>query len=206
MSFSIEGVRVKKEIISQYLKVLEKLKDEEYLNAVISYIVAPVIEGKKPASIISLSSGGRNLKFLWNKYLSSLKVNSNIKWIHLKENENLSIVMIYNSPFLMELLGREEIKNFFRDCGYRQYEVEDLLREIKCKYKEGCPHEIGVLLGIPLEDVKAFISGDKAPLIKNGYWLVYSEAEKALRTFALYDSIREKVAMKIIRTVNKDNY
>lgn len=61
------------------------------------------------------------------------------------------------------------------------------------------------MLGIPLEDVKAFISGEKEPLIKTGYWMVYSEVEEALRTFAIYDSIREKVAMNIIRSVQEGN-
>lgn len=206
MSFSIIEINMKKEIIFQYFKALEKLKDEEYLKAVISYYIAPVIEGKKPASIISLGSGGRNLKFLWQKYFDSFQENSDIKWITLRESTNSIIILIYNITVLKELLEREEIRDFFKDYGYKHYEIEGLLNDIKGKYKDNCPHEIGVLLGIPLKDVKAFVSGYKTPLIKSGYWLVYSEVEEALRTFDLYDSIREKVAMKIIREANKDNY
>lgn len=206
MSFSIEGIKMKKEIVFQYVKVLEKLKDEEYLKAVVSYNVAPVVAGKKPASILSLGSGGRNLKLLWKQYFCNLQTKSDIEWVQLRENENSTIVMIYNRSMLKELLGREDIRSFFRVCGYRQLDLKALLKDIKYRYRKGCPHEIGVLLGIPLEDVKAFITGDKKPLNKGGYWLVYSEVEKAYRTFALYDSIREKVAMDIIESANRNNY
>lgn len=96
MSFSIIEINMKKEIIFQYFKALEKLKDEEYLKAVISYYIAPVIEGKKPASIISLGSGGRNLKFLWQKYFDSFQENSDIRWITLRESTNSIIILIYN--------------------------------------------------------------------------------------------------------------
>lgn len=196
---------MKKNIIFQYLKALNNLKDEEYLKAVISYNIAPVIEGKKPASIISLGSGGRNLKLIWERYFNSFQVNSDIRWLQLRENERMVTVMIYRISLLKKLLSRDEIRKFFRSYGYRQLELESLLIDIKNKYKDGCPHEIGVLLGIPLKDVKAFISGDETPIINSGYWLVYSDAEEALRTFALYDSIREKVARDIIKATNKDN-
>ncbi len=52
------------------------------------------------------------------------------------------------------------------------------------------PHEIGVLLGYPLEDVIGFIESQSCIMI--GTWKVYnSNPDEAQQRFKLYKSVRE---------------
>lgn len=49
------------------------------------------------------------------------------------------------------------------------------------------PHEIGFLLGYPLEDVLGFVRNRQAVLLR-GHWNVYSDVVRARRIFGLYDA------------------
>ena len=61
--------------------------------------------------------------------------------------------------------------------------------------QEGCnyPHEIGVLLGYPPEDVKGFVVNKGRNCLTCGYWKVYGDPESARKRFKVFDLAREKV-------------
>ena len=51
--------------------------------------------------------------------------------------------------------------SFLREIGYRENKNLDYyLSKLKMRYKQfNCPHELGIFLGIPLNDVIDFIQG-----------------------------------------------
>ena len=51
---------------------------------------------------------------------------------------------------------------------------------------EEFPHEIGLFLGYPVEDVKGFINNKAARAKCVGCWKVYGDEEKARRLFNQY--------------------
>ena len=55
----------------------------------------------------------------------------------------------------------------------------------------GFPHEIGLFLGYPPEDVKGFIEGDTANCTCVGTWKVFGDEKSARRTFAKYRKCSE---------------
>ena len=64
------------------------------------------------------------------------------------------------------------------------------------KYAEGngmFPHEMGVLLGYPTEDVLGFIENQGKNYLYAGYWKVYGNLEDTLKTFEAYDRARDYV-------------
>ena len=67
--------------------------------------------------------------------------------------------------------------------------IDALARRVHCG--EEFPHEIGVFLDYPLEDVVGYIEnrGDRA--LCAGCWKAYSNADEAQRRFALYRKCRE---------------
>ena len=87
----------------------------------------------------------------------------------------------------------------------------DLLREFM-KHKEllqkriaekpEFPHEIGIFLGYPLEDVDGFIThqGENCKLC--GCWKVYGNVEQASRTFANYEKCRVFLCAKLSKGCN----
>ena len=60
------------------------------------------------------------------------------------------------------------------------------------------PHELGVLLEYPVEDVRDFIryNGDKC--LFTGYWKVYHNPAQARAKFTRYDRAREAAMQQII--------
>lgn len=61
----------------------------------------------------------------------------------------------------------------------------------------GFPHEIGVFLGYPLEDVRGFIAGGGEGCKLCGYWKVYGDVERARQSFARYDRCRAALCARI---------
>ena len=53
------------------------------------------------------------------------------------------------------------------------------------------PHEIGLLLGYPPEDVSGFIENGGKNFLCSGYWKVYKDPARARRIFDGYDRARE---------------
>ena len=51
--------------------------------------------------------------------------------------------------------------------------------------KQSFPHEIGVILGYPLEDVKGYMENGGQKCLLNGYWKVYNNPEEAKRKFEI---------------------
>ena len=68
------------------------------------------------------------------------------------------------------------------------------------------PHEIGIFLNYPLEDVRGFIEHKGQDSLFCGYWKVYHDPEKAKLTFWTYDkakdcAVNEFLAGKTIREI-----
>ena len=49
------------------------------------------------------------------------------------------------------------------------------------------PHEVGFLLGYPLDDVMGFVR-TRAAALARGWWNVYSDVARAQRVFRTYDA------------------
>jgi len=86
---------------------------------------------------------------------------------------------------LCEILDKSNFS--FCGLGGRNGSVSLLIYQKKQQF----PHEMGVLLGYPPEDVEGFIIYEGKNSLCEGYWKVYAEPQKKLRLFAQYDKARE---------------
>lgn len=59
------------------------------------------------------------------------------------------------------------------------------------------PHEIGLFLGYPVEDVLGFLENKGKNYSYCGHWKVYSDVERAKKLFAQYDRCRNTLCRKI---------
>ena len=66
--------------------------------------------------------------------------------------------------------------------------LERLSERTKC---DDFPHEIGIFLGYPAEDVRGFVENGGCNYKLCGCWKVYGSVESARRKFAAYDRCRE---------------
>jgi hypothetical protein len=70
---------------------------------------------------------------------------------------------------------------------------------VSLKAKRRFPHELGLILGYPPEDVKGFIQNKGSAYLYSGYWKVYKDLERSLQTFARYEKAKILVLTWILR-------
>ena len=153
---------------------------------------APTILGEKPASLFCIKNKPNVIKNFENQQPLIEKV-FGVKTAVLRHSENHLIILLYDATWLMDLLNTYEVKQFLESMGYVLSDsLESILYQLSIKFKLGCPHEIGVFLGYPIQDVKAFLE-PKSECLLCGYWKVFSNVESAKRTFERYDKAKEFV-------------
>ena len=90
-------------------------------------------------------------------------------------------------------LSRPGAVQLLKRYGYHggtEGEALEILRERVCR-SENFPHEIGLFLGYPLEDVIGFIEKKKKNSKCTGYWQVYGDELDAERRFKSYRKCSE---------------
>ena len=70
--------------------------------------------------------------------------------------------------------------------------LDELSRRMRSAKAGGFPHEIGLFLGYPLEDVTGFIAAGGAEYRCSGCWKVYGDVEQAQRLFRRYAACRKR--------------
>ena len=106
----------------------------------------------------------------------------------LKECKDCCLIYVYRPAQLQAKLQDTATRSFLADCGYTDASLERMLEQLS-KRITGCadfPHEIGVFLDYPLEDVKGFIAHRGANYTCLGCWKAYGNAQEAQRRFSLY--------------------
>ena len=111
-------------------------------------------------------------------------------------NEN-SYALIYREEELIDWLNQDDVRKLLEDFGYFDLDIKNILSTVSKRYRQYCrkeidfPHELGLLLGFPTEDVVGFIENDGRDFLLCGYWKVYSDIERANRLFKTFDRAKE---------------
>ena len=104
------------------------------------------------------------------------------------------LVYVYRPAALRETLSSTEASAFLTDCGYPSGGTDAALDTLTVRLQDGrdaFPHEIGVFLGYPVQDVIAFIRHNGFGGCLCGCWKAYGNPSQAQRTFALYQKCRD---------------
>ncbi len=99
-----------------------------------------------------------------------------------------ALVYIYRPEMLSQELESPAALELLRSRGYSFSSIEDGVEELK-EHVEACPsipHEIGLFLGYPPEDVRGFIENKACCYKCRGYWKVYGDEHKAKCLFSKY--------------------
>ena len=102
--------------------------------------------------------------------------------------EGAFLVYVYRERQLAALLADEAAADFLRAEGYRSGGCVSMLDQLAQRLGAGgaFPHEIGVFLGYPLEDVKGFICHGGRNFTCCGCWKAYGDPAQARALFSRY--------------------
>ncbi|MCM1990354.1 DUF3793 family protein [Oceanirhabdus seepicola] len=194
-----------KEVVTKYLEFLNKREGYDAFEAYLFFNIAPVIEGVKPASLVRITNR-LNFLTLWDDIKERIKIYG-IEHLELKTHCGNSVVIFYNKEMLNEYVNRKDIRDFLDNIGYANCSTLDtMLENLKSKFHNTCPHEIGIFLGYPLEDTKEFIKNEGKNCLLCGYWKVYNDEQSARCIFQRYDNAKKIILNQIINRSVRNLY
>ncbi len=129
--------------------------------------------------------------------LHSILKDSAFSYYVIYQKDSLVYILIYEDGSLQKYLADESVEEFMKGLGYASMDLKDVLPYFAKRFKDtrennaDFPHEIGFLLGYPVNDVLSFIAYGGANCKYVGYWKVYHDVEESLRLFSLYDYVEE---------------
>lgn len=142
---------------------------------------APTLAGLKSASLFSYFHAGEdNVR----KELREVNELLNSRGVYVEAllwREKSVLIYTYRLTLLEKELRQPGMWELLEKYGYKNSEVDDCIRHLKERLmNDSCfPHEIGIFLGYPLEDVKGFIDNNGKNCKSCGLWKVYcNESEK----------------------------
>lgn len=152
---------------------------------------APTLVGVKPASLFRYQPGpsdeGRVPLERWREALAQRGIQ--VQVLKACPRTGACMICLYREAWLERILCQPEIRSFLGQRGYPPEEgcreMLDRLSQRLC-LEEEYPHEIGVFLGYPLEDVVGFIRHRGRNFTCCGMWKVYGDAATAQRRFDCY--------------------
>ena len=93
------------------------------------------------------------------------------------------------------LVSKDDVQasELLRQAGYGDESCERCVARLVCRFRESSefPHEVGLFLSYPPEDVKGFINHCAGGFKCAGLWKVYGDEEKARSLFEKYRKCTE---------------
>lgn len=110
----------------------------------------------------------------------------------LKVSGGKALIYLYRAEELERTLADEGVRQLLETCGYSHFDVGGALKTLRARLHDldSFPHEIGVFLGYPLEDVVGFIENGGRNCLSCGCWKVYSNECAALAAFARFEKCK----------------
>ena len=160
----------------------------------IGYHCSPVLMGMKPANLVSFSK--EKLPEL-PELVSSYKEGLEQEGIHMNiicGCRKHYLLLLYRPDMLEGFLAQDEAKELLIQDGYPENGMlEEMLDHLKERFAERreFPHEIGLFLSYPPEDVKGFIDNRACNFKCSGLWKVYGDEARAQAMFARFRKCTE---------------
>lgn len=150
---------------------------------------APTLAGLKTGSMFSCAYSDREEVVRSIGRLNRLLVKKGICVMPLRFHGGRALIYVYRPARLGRDLEIAEARRLLVSMGYTPEEPERCLRTLvrRLAGQNGFPHEIGLFLGYPPEDVAGFIENGARDYKFVGCWKVYGDEERARRVFAQYE-------------------
>lgn len=160
------------------------------LDHLIAKNFAPVLMGRKSGALLPCPPGStwapRRIARVTGGILSALTAG---------RRGGSALVFVYNRPLLDRTLRETGAAALLAGLGYPPDSLDEKLRRLMARLEAsmGFPHEVGLFLGYPAEDVAGFIQNRGKNYKLCGVWKVYGDATRAGALFEEYDRCRRQL-------------
>jgi hypothetical protein len=147
---------------------------------------SPVLLGCKPAALFTLAADGAEA-------LSGFAP-PGIGRLVIREQEGGLLVFLFDKAMLEKtVLDDLAVRKTLVGMGYPfRHSLSTFLDHLQKRFGyHQCPHEVGLFLGYPLDDVLGFIRHRGRGYKLCGAWKVYGDVERAKNRFRQYELCRK---------------
>lgn len=175
--------------------VVEIIQDMDFKNTELQLGLqcAPVIAGIKISNLFTIATN--KLKELY-----PILKKTDLSYHLLYSGSKRAVFLIYKKEKLVHHLKKPEVKRYFMEFGYQNTDLDEILLLFVRRYssymrtRKGFPHELGLLLEYPIEDVKGFIENQGKNFLYSGYWKVYGQVEEKISLFRKFEEVQTEIA------------
>lgn len=157
---------------------------------------APTLAGIKTANLFQfISSDFINLPESIGEISATLNKRGVFIELMLIKN-NSALIYVYRKSMLIEDLKNQKARNILNQYGYNDASLKDKINFLRTRLAHyTCfPHEIGLFLGYPPEDVEGFIKNKGNNCKVCGFWKVYCNEKEAC---CLFDKIKKSTSIYV---------
>lgn len=114
---------------------------------------------------------------------------TDIKMVPIAFKDNRALIYVYRISDLKNDFTNNISKDILARYGYNSEDIYMSIKKLTLRIEnlEDFPHEIGLFLGYPPNDVKGFIDNKGKNYKSLGYWKVYDDVGLARKTFKKYE-------------------
>jgi len=166
--------------MSQEVFELVQGMDLKSIETQIALQCAPLISGLKVSNLLIISAEDEAL-------VRVILRRSGISFFRLlRTGEKVTFLLFRKNP-LEAYLKQQEVETMLAEAGYAELSLGNILSTFQKRYAHYMsaggrfPHEMGLLLGYPAEDVKGFVENEGKNFLYSGYWKVYADVEEKRR-------------------------
>ena len=148
---------------------------------------APTLVGLKAGSIFNEHFDDKEVFFKEVSSFNARFKDKGINMIPLSSTSNNALLYVYRKKDLEKDFSNSISKELLTNYGYDSNNVFSSIQKLRERLIDKTfPHEIGLFLGFPPEDVKGFIDKNGQNYKSIGYWKVYGDEVQAQNTFNKY--------------------
>lgn len=165
---------------------------------------SPTLAGLKTANLFSVPCP--NLSELMDEVrrLNRLLIPKGLCMVPIRKNEKRALIYVYRPSRLAQDLMEGHTASMLQNLGYPCKSPGQCIARLAKRLKESpvFPHEIGLFLGYPPEDVQGFIENKAKSFKSAGCWKVYGDVKQAQIKFQMYKKCTDIYYKKWLKGVS----
>ncbi|MBC2576243.1 DUF3793 family protein [Peptostreptococcus canis] len=168
-------------------------------ESVLANFCSPVLMNEKISNLVSIHKKDIPNIHSLIKYYNYLFKKYDLVMTSVCECSRRVLVFVYKKSLLSEHLRDKNVAEILNKYGYKNIDtLEGYINLLRSRIGHNdFPHEIGIFLGYPIQDVKGFINNRGKNYKYCGYWKVYENIKQAKKIFRQYDRLRNVVTDKL---------
>lgn len=150
---------------------------------------SPTLAGMKTGSMFTCPCNDKDQLFDVMRKWNVLLGDKGLRFIPLRLQKQRALVYVYRPSRLLKDLKNQVATQILEERGYDADYPEECVVQLKKRLQQSkeFPHEVGLFLGYPPEDVCGFIENKACGCKCVGCWKVYGNETEAKKLFAKYE-------------------